>query len=92
MISSRLGKRIPLRIPIFRLSPAMPETKPTSEGPLLHPRSPARARKANIAVPPEGIFLEARLKAPGHMTPTESPHSAHPIRLSSGAGDKAVKR
>lgn len=55
------------------------ETKPTTAGPAEHPRSPARARNANIAVPPLGQLAAARLKLPGHIMPTDSPQRAQPI-------------
>lgn len=39
------------------------------------PRSPAMASRANMAVPPMGIVPEVMLMVPGHMIPTEKPHS-----------------
>lgn len=86
------GKTIPARIPVFRLSPTRPETNPTSVGPPEHPRSPARARYANIAVPPFGKPEEAMLNTPGQRTPTERPHSAHPTRDKTGFGDSDAIR
>lgn len=52
---------------------------PTIAGPILPPRSPAIARSANIAVPPVGNAFEEMLIVPGHMIPTENPHTIHPI-------------
>ena len=53
---------------------------PVSDGPDVQPISPAKASIANIAVPPIGIALLARLNVPGHIIPTESPHNAQPAR------------
>lgn len=89
---SNIGKKIPLNIPAFILPSASSETNPTSEGPPPQPTSPARARNANMAVPPVGIDLAARLKVPGHMTPTDNPHIAHPISPSTGEGDRDASR
>ena len=62
-------------MPILRLLPQALETNPARVGPPEQPRSPARASKANMAVPPRGIMEEALLKVPGHRIPTEKPHS-----------------
>ena len=53
------------RIPSLRLSPAIPDTMPASVGPPEHPASPARASRANMAVPPPLIEAAALLKVPG---------------------------
>lgn len=63
-----------------------PETSPTNTGPKEHPTSPAKAKSANIAVPPAGKYAEVILKTPGHISPTDKPHSAHPKRESHGIG------
>lgn len=49
------GKMAAARIPILKLSLKQLDIKPTSVGPLVHPKSPARAKKANIAVEPPFI-------------------------------------
>ena len=67
-----------------RLSPAAPDIKPTSVGPPEQPRSPASAISANIAVPPAGSALTPVENAPGHIMPTEKPHTPQPIKPSTG--------
>ena len=86
------GKTQPASTPIFKLSFAACVTSQTMPGPTAPPRSPAIARKANIAVPPSGIFLEAILIVPGHMMPTEKPHKLHPTRFKNGSGASAASR
>lgn len=80
------GKIIAARIPALRLPPAALETSPARVGPPPHPRSPARASRANIAVPPPRIVADALLNVPGHIIPTENPHTAQPIRFIAGTG------
>ena len=70
----------PARIPFFRLSDASPDIKPTSVGPPEHPISPASASNANREVPPLCNAVDALLKLPGHIIPTENPQTEHPIR------------
>lgn len=53
-ISSKTGKIIPAKIPIFKLSPKAPDTIPTNVGPPEQPISPPNASNANMAVPPLG--------------------------------------
>ena len=65
-------------IPSFRLSSILADEKPTSDGPSIQPKSPARARKANIAVPPPLRIDADILKVPGHIIPTDKPQSAQP--------------
>lgn len=48
-----------------RLSPSCPDTKPTNVGPPEQPKSPARASKANMAVPPRLMEAVAMLNVPG---------------------------
>ena len=91
-IIKAIGKIRAARNPIFKLSLKMPETVPTRVGPDEQPRSPARARNANIAVPPADAFSAARLKTPGQRIPTESPHNPHPIRDRTGIGEKEAIR
>ena len=59
--------------PAFKLPPDAPAMSPTSAGPPAHPRSPARASRANMAVPPRGQLTDASENAPGHRIPTEKP-------------------
>ena len=87
-----IEKIIPDNIPIFRSFPAHSETNPTIVGPKLHPRSPARARIANITVLPPLISFAARLYVPGHITPTDHPHIAHPTRDKKGSGESEMIR
>ena len=53
-------------------------------GPIAPPKSPAIAKRANIAVPPAGSFLEVMLKVQGHMMPTEKPHIMQPVNAITG--------
>ena len=90
-ISNR-GNIIATKIPAFKLPEAAVEIYPTRVGPPEHPKSPANAKKANIAVPPFFIRADALLKLPGHMMPTERPHTAQPIREITGDGDKEIHK
>ena len=56
------------------------------------PRSPAMARRANMAVPPAGNFLEEILMVPGHMIPTENPQTIQPISPAAGFEDRDARR
>ena len=78
--------------PNFKLSFNALETNPTIAGPEEHPASPARARSANIVVPPLGHLSEARLYVPGHIAPTEKPHIPQPIREITGIGESDAIR
>lgn len=78
--------------PILRSPPAMPEKRPTINGPTVPPRSPAKAKNANMAVPPMGHFCAEILIVPGHMIPTEMPHSAQPANPMIGEEDKEASR
>ena len=89
---SRMGKKMAERMPSRRLSPESPDTKPARVGPPEQPRSPPKASMAKRAVPPEGIDLEARLKVPGHMIPTEKPQRAQPISPMTGFGIREMHR
>ena len=73
------------------MPPAALETSPERVGPPPHPRSPARASRANIAVPPPRIVADALLNVPGHIMPTEKPVIAHPIRFIAGTGTNAMQ-
>lgn len=79
-------------MPIFRLLPQALETNPARVGPPEQPRSPARASKANMAVPPRGIRAEALLKVPGQRIPTEKPHSPQPTRPRTGRDVRLMHR
>ena len=74
--------------PFFKFSPVASATFPTRTGPAVAPRSPANAIKANMAVPPDGHFLEERLIVPGHMIPTARPQRAHPHKPSIAQDDR----
>ena len=91
-ITRTTGKIPPKKSPYWRLSPAFWEIIPTELGPIEPPRSPAMARRANIAVPPAGIFLEEILKVPGHMMATEKPHMMHPINAATGFLERDARR
>lgn len=91
-MTSRMGKPIPERMPICRLSPASCDTFPTITGPAEPPKSPAKARKANSMVPPLGRMEEDILIEPGHMIPTEKPHNITPINPKTGIFAKPANR
>ena len=91
-IISVTGKIIAVKIPVFIFPSAIPDTAPTREGPDEHPKSPASASKANIAVPPVRREAAALLKVPGHIIPTEAPHKAHPTRLIIGEGVRLISK
>ena len=86
------GKTIDIRIPDEMLPPRRSAAKPVRVGPAEHPTSPARARNANIAVPPPGRTPAAMLNVPGQNMPTEKPVSAQPTRLNTGYGESDVAR
>ena len=79
-------------IPIFRLSPAKSDTKPTKVGPTEHPKSPPKASKANNAVPAFGKAAAALLKVPGHIIPTEKPLIAQANKLKIGLGKREIPK
>lgn len=78
--------------PALRLPPTKLEIPPTIAGLAVAPKSPAKAKKANIAVPPLGHFCDEMLIVPGHIIPTESPQSAHPANPIMGMEDKDAIR
>ena len=90
--TSMTGKIVAERSPVFRLPPATSETLPTIVGPAAAPKSPAKAKKANIAVPPLGHFCEDILIEPGHMIPTAKPQSAQPASPRMGRGDSEASK
>lgn len=69
-------------MPFFRSPPSLSEIKPTAAGPIEQPTSPDSASSAKSAVPPVGSAFAPMLRLPGHIIPTERPHKAQPIRLS----------
>ena len=81
------GKTVAKSNPVLRLPPAISESLPTIAGLTVAPKSPAKAKKANIAVPPPGHFCDEILSVPGHIIPTESPQTPQAIRLSNGFGN-----
>ena len=85
------GKIVPARMPPFRFSPKASDTRPIRAGPPVQPRSPARASRANRAVPPPLSLAAARLKVPGHKIPTESPQSPQPAKETAGQGERAAR-
>ena len=91
-IISVMGKIIAVKMPTFIFPLATSEIAPTREGPEEQPKSPASASKANIAVPPLRREAAALLNVPGHIMPTEAPHSAHPIRLIIGEGVRLISK
>ncbi len=62
-------------MPAFKSFPERPDISPANVGPAEQPRSPARASKANIAVPPPRMRAEARLNVPGQKIPTAKPQT-----------------
>ena len=80
-----IGKMHPSSNPDLRLLPACSVAIPTIAGPIVPPKSPDIASKANIAVPPSGNCLDEMLIVPGHIIATENPQITHPISPSTGA-------
>lgn len=87
-----IGKIVATSSPILRLPPAISEKLPTMTGLTVPPKSPANAKKANIAVPPFGHFCEERLIVPGHIMPTLNPQRAHPVRPRIGKGEREASK
>ena len=81
-----------MRIPVRRLSLNKPEATPTVVGPREQPTSPARASRANMAVPPVRIFALAILKEPGQRMPTDKPQSPQPMSPSIGEEERDMSR
>ena len=86
------GNKAAKRKPVFRLPPTASAILPTMAGLTVAPKSPANARKANMAVPPLGHFCEEILIVPGHIIPTDNPQSAQPTRPIIEMGDSAANR
>ena len=68
----KTGNMIEHSIPREILPPKISAARPVIVGPNEQPTSPARARNANIAVPPPLRRLDAILKVPGQKIPTEN--------------------
>ena len=58
----------------------------------MQPISPASAHSANIAVPPFGNARDTALNVPGHIIPTEKPHSPQPNSAKTGMRDSPASR
>ena len=86
------GKAVATSSPVFRLPPTILEIPPTIAGLTVAPKSPAKAKNANIAVPPLGHFCDEILMVPGHIIPTETPQSAQPANPIMGIEDKEAVR
>ena len=79
-------------MPIWRLPSNASAARPTSVGPLVQPKSPARAKSANIAVPPLGSSEDAMLNEPGQRIPTDRPHIPQPASATIELVDKVIIR
>ena len=90
--TNKIGKIVAQSKPILRLPPAKFAKKPTSDGPVVPPISPAKAKIANITVPPVLNLLEERLIVPGHIIPTDIPQIAQPNKLKIGKFDKDANK
>ena len=75
-----VGNKVAKSKPVLRLPPTASAIPPTIAGLTVAPKSPANARKANIAVPPFGHFCEEMQIVPGHIIPTDNPQSAQLTR------------
>ena len=64
----------------------------TIAGLTVAPKSPANAKKANMAVPPLGHFCEEILIEPGHIIPTAKPQSAQPANPRTGVTAKDANK
>ena len=88
----KTGNMIEHSIPREILPPKISAARPVIVDPNEQPTSPARARNANIAVPPPLRRLDAILKVPGQKIPTEKPHKAHPTSPRTGFTERKVRR
>ena len=86
------GKTTAKSKPVFRLPPTASAIEPTIVGHIVAPKSPASAKKANIAVPPLGQVFEEIQIVPGHIMPTASPQRAQPIRPKIAIDDSAANK
>ena len=92
LITSITGKTVAASKPVFRFPPAISERLPTIAGLIIAPESPAKARNANIAVPPFGQCSEDMLIEPGHIMPTAKPQSAQPASPKIGNEDSEANK
>ena len=69
---------------MFKLPSNMEDTKPVKVGPAEQPKSPAKARYANITVPPFGKYSAAMENTPGHKIPEDKPQRAQNKRAKAG--------
>ena len=88
--SIRIGKSAEKRNAILKSFPNNADIHPAHDGPIRHPRSPAKARNANILTLAYGSFFAARLYVPGHIIPEANPQTEHPISDNTGHGEKAM--
>ena len=65
-----VGKAVAKSKPTFKFPHTESAIPPTIAGLTIAPKSPAKARKANIAVPPFGHFCEEMLIVPGQIIST----------------------
>ena len=86
------GKIVAASNPDLRLPPAISERLPTIAGLTIAPKSPAKAKNANIAVPPLGHFCEDMLIDPGHIIPTAKPQREQPASPRIGNEDSEANK
>ena len=91
-ILNNTGKITAAKIPVCNCPVVELVTKPTKVGPPEHPKSPAKASKANIVVPPVRREAAAVLNVPGHIIPTDNPVRAQPNKLINGLAVKLVSK
>lgn len=87
-----IGNKVAKNKPVFKLPHTASAIAPTIVGLTVAPKSPAKAKKANIAVPPFGHFCAEMLIVPGHIIPTDKPQSAQPIRPIIGRGERDANK
>ena len=90
-MTNKIGKRHAINNPVLKF-PRMLEICPTIVGPTAQPISPAKANRANMAVPPPGQVFEARENVPGHIIPTLKPHRLQPSRERIGFTGETARR
>lgn len=90
--TSTIGNTVATSNPVLRLPFAISERLPTMAGLTIAPKSPAKAKKANIAVPPLGQCLEDMLIEPGHIIPTPKPQSAQPASPRIGIAERDANK
>ena len=87
-----MGKIMEQRMPYCKSPPKTEAIKPATEGPEEQPRSPERASRANMVVPPNFTLSVARENVPGQKMPTENPQMMHPIKAITGSGERPMIR